>query len=90
MTSRPRVKVGDRVYFPFYPSPMAAEVIEDRGDLGRDGEQIVRVRYFLSGGDVFVPEIIEEMELPVSRLVPPPDPDAASPRRARRRRPASA
>jgi hypothetical protein len=86
---KPRIKVGDRVYFPFSPSPMAAEVIEDRGDLGRDGEQIVRVRYFLKGGDL-EPEVIEETELPVSSLVPPPDPNAAPPRRSRRRRPAPA
>jgi hypothetical protein len=86
VTSKPRVKVGDRVYFRFYPTPMEAEVIEDRGDLGRDGEQIVRVRYTIECGSLFEPDPVEETELPVSRLVPPPDPNAAPQGHSRRRR----
>ncbi len=44
-----------------------AEVIEDRGDLGRGGEQMVRLRYRIDGVDEDF-----ETEEEVSRLLPPP------------------
>ena len=44
-----------------------AVVIEDRGDLGRGGEQIVRLAFTTYYGEE------RETESPVSDLVPPPD-----------------
>ncbi len=44
-----------------------AEVIEDRGDLGRGGEQMVRLRYRIDGVDEDF-----EIERRVSTLLPPP------------------
>jgi hypothetical protein len=67
---------------PFGTSTIAAEVIEDRGDLGIGGRQIVRIRYVLE------PDVVCETEWPAEELLPPPDP--SGPPSARRRRVAPA
>ncbi len=72
-----RVKVGDRVGVPVGGRVLAAEVIEDRGDLGAHGQQVVR----LAVDDPMIPGEHFEIEVPVDWLKPTPSP------RARRSRP---
>jgi hypothetical protein len=58
-----RIRVGDTVAVSRGSRELIAEVIEDRGDLGVDGEQIVRIGWF--------PAEVEEQveyEVPVSEL----------------------
>ncbi len=73
-----RVKVGERVGVDVGGRLLEATVIEDRGDLGARGQQVVR----LCVGEqkrAAAPEPYE-VEMPVDWLQPPP----ASPRRKRR------
>lgn len=63
-----RVKVGQRVGFPVSGRVLAAEVIEDRGDLGARGQQVVR----LSVEDPMIPAEHFEVEVPVEWLAEPP------------------
>ncbi len=64
----PRMTVGTIVGMPDDIGLVReAEVIEDRGDLGRNGEQMVRLRYRVTGLDEDF-----ETERPVSSLLPPP------------------
>jgi len=78
--------VGARVGVPFGTPILPGEVIEDRGDLGIGGRQIVRIRFNVD------PDVVVDTERPAEELLPPPDPDEAPPRSRRRtaRRPASA
>lgn len=65
-----RVKVGERVGVAVGGRLLEATVIEDRGDLGARGQQVVR----LSIGEqkrVATPEPYE-VEMPVDWLQPPP------------------
>jgi hypothetical protein len=39
-----RIRVGEHVRVLFGPNPLVGEVVEDRGNLGVGGRQIVRVR----------------------------------------------
>jgi hypothetical protein len=93
--NRPRMKVGTRVGLQRGDYVREAEVIEDRGDLGRNGEQLVRVQYVMEGDLVTPPETVETGCL-VTDLVPPPAPgvdvELRVPRapRARRRQRATA
>jgi hypothetical protein len=67
--SRPvRVKVGQRVGFSISGRLLTAEVIEDRGDLGARGQQVVR----LSVEDPMIPTEHFEVEVPVDWLAAPP------------------
>jgi hypothetical protein len=75
---RPRLKVGDHVGVPKWPTPVEGWVTEDRGDLGVGGEQVVGVYY------VIEPDVEVFTEHSVSVLVPPPDPAAPEPRKRRR------
>jgi hypothetical protein len=52
---------------PAFGGVVDAEVIEDRGDLGQGGEQIVRLRYRITAAEEDL-----ESEMPVSWLVAPP------------------
>lgn len=71
-----RVKVGDRVGVSVGGRVLSAQVIEDRGNLGAHGQQVVR----LAVGDPMIPWEHFEIEVPVDWL------QAAPPaRRAARR-----
>ena len=63
-----RVKVGQLVGFSVGGRLLAAEVIEDRGDLGASGQQVVRlaVQDPMMKGEHF------EVEVPVEWLADPP------------------
>ena len=63
-----RVKVGERVGVPVGGRILAAEVIEDRGDLGAHGQQVVR----LAVDDPMIPGEHFEIEVPVDWLEPTP------------------
>ncbi len=63
-----RVKVGQRVGFSVSGRLLTAEVIEDRGDLGAHGQQVVR----LSVEDPMIPTEHFEVEVPVDWLAEPP------------------
>jgi hypothetical protein len=63
-----RVKVGQRVGFSFGGRLLSAEVIEDRGDLGARGQQVVR----LAVADPETPSEHFEVEVPVEWLADPP------------------
>ena len=63
-----RVKVGQRVGFSVSGRLLAAEVIEDRGDLGARGQQVVR----LAVEDPMIPGEHFEVEVPVEWLEPAP------------------
>jgi len=63
-----RVKVGQRVGFSVSGRLLAAEVIEDRGDLGARGQQVVR----LAVADPMIPGEHFEVEVPVEWLADPP------------------
>lgn len=56
--SVPRLKLGDRIRFVFGDAEIEAIVIEDRGNLGVGGRQIVRIRTEIEPG------ITEEWETP--------------------------
>jgi hypothetical protein len=64
---RNRIEVGSKVRFRFGVEDVTAEVIEDRGPLGEDGEHIYRVRFWFT--DVSEPREteIEASELKVVR-----------------------
>jgi hypothetical protein len=70
-THAPRVKVGERVGMAVGGRLIEATVIEDRGDLGVRGQQVVR----LSVGEERRAASAEpyEVELPVDWLQPLPD-----------------
>ena len=69
-TPRPtRVKVGQRVGFSVGGRRLAAVVIEDRGDLGARGQQVVR----LAVEDAFNPTDAFEVEVPVDWVEPNPN-----------------
>jgi hypothetical protein len=63
-----RAKVGQRVGFSVSGRLLAAEVIEDRGDLGARGQQVVR----LAVEDPMIPGEHFEVEVPVEWLADPP------------------
>lgn len=63
-----RVKVGDRVGVSVGGRLLAATVLEDRGNLGARGQQVVR----LAVGDPIIPGETFEVELPVDWLLPAP------------------
>lgn len=63
-----RVKVGERVGVSVGGRVLAALVIEDRGNLGARGQQVVR----LAVGDPLLPADQFEVELPVDWLQPAP------------------
>ncbi len=62
----PRVKVGARVRVRFGGHARRATVLEDRGDLGAHGEQVVR----LAVKDPLIPGEHFEIEVPVDWLGP--------------------
>jgi hypothetical protein len=70
-----RVKVGERVGVPVGRRTVEATVIEDRGDLGARGQQVVRLAVGGEGGGrgAGAPEPYE-VELPVDWLAPPRPP----------------
>jgi hypothetical protein len=45
--STPKIFVGQRVKFHRGISEREGVVIEDRGPLGREGRQVIRIRYFV-------------------------------------------
>lgn len=61
-----RFQVGDRVRFPWGGTELEGTVVEDRGFLGVDGEQIVRVRAQFDLG------LMRDAEVRASRLVKVP------------------
>lgn len=61
---RRRFRVGDRVRYTMGARKWVAWVVEDRGNLGRGGEQIVR----LNGSPVADPENLSAFELSASLL----------------------
>lgn len=63
-----RVKVGERVGISVGGRVLAAKVVEDRGDLGAHGEQVVR----LAVEDPMIPSEHFELEVPVGWLAAPP------------------
>ena len=63
-----RVKVGQRVGYSVGGWPRAARVIEDRGDLGSRGQQVVR----LAVEDANAESGAFEVEVPVEWLEPAP------------------
>lgn len=63
-----RVKVGERVGIGVGGRVLAAEVIEDRGNLGVHGEQVVR----LAVEDPMIPSERFEIEVPAGWLEAPP------------------
>lgn len=68
VTAPVRVKVGQRVGYAVAGRLLAAEVIEDRGDLGAQGQQVVR----LAVEEPLNPSEHFEVEVPVEWLVAPP------------------
>jgi hypothetical protein len=62
-SKRRTIRVGSTVRFRFGIEDVTAKVIEDRGPLGEDGEQIYRVRFWFT--DVEEPI---EAEIEASRL----------------------
>jgi uncharacterized protein (DUF433 family) len=68
------LRVGSTVCFRFGITDVTAQVIEDRGPLGKDGERIYRVRFDFAGADEPT-----ETEIEASRLTVVPS--AARPRR---------
>jgi len=79
-----RVKVGERVGVSVGGRLVRATVIEDRGDLGARGQQVVRlaVQAPAAAAEPY------EVELPVDWLQPPPSP-AEAVRRVSTRTPAN-
>jgi hypothetical protein len=69
-----RVKVGERVGVSVGGRVLSAQVIEDRGDLGAHGQQVVR----LAVGDPMIPWEHFEVEVPVDWLQPAPPARRAS------------
>lgn len=65
-----RVKVGARVGVPLGARTVEATVIEDRGDLGARGQQVVRLAIGGEGRGAGAAEPYE-VELPVDWLAPP-------------------
>jgi hypothetical protein len=63
-----RVKVGERVGVSVGGRLLTATVIEDRGNLGARGQQVVR----LAVGEPIIPGQGYEVELPVDWLLPAP------------------
>jgi hypothetical protein len=63
-----RVKVGERVGISVGGRVLAAKVVEDRGDLGAHGEQVVR----LAVEDPMIPSEHFEVEVLVDWLAAPP------------------
>ncbi len=63
-----RVKVGERVGISVGGRVLSARVVEDRGNLGAHGEQVVR----LAVEDPILPSEHFEVEVPVDWLVPHP------------------
>jgi hypothetical protein len=63
-----RVKVGEHVGISVGGRVLGAEVIEDRGDLGADGQQVVR----LAVKDAIDPADAYEVEVPVEWLLAAP------------------
>lgn len=57
-----RLRVGDRVSFAFGKGRIIAMVVEDRGDIGVGGRQLVTVRR--PGHH----EVLQELELPAEEL----------------------
>jgi len=68
--SLPGLAVGSRVGVLFGTKVRAAEIVEDRGPLGKDGDRIVRIRLDFPEEDPI------EFEVPVAWLKPAP-PSAA-------------
>lgn len=58
-----RIKVGDLVAVRYGAREQVAEVVEDRGDLGVGGEQLLRVGWWPSGSSGRL-----EFEVPASDL----------------------
>lgn len=57
-----RLRAGERVTFSYRGHVVQAEVVEDRGDIGVGGRQIVRVRFGEDASD------IAEFEMPATEL----------------------
>jgi hypothetical protein len=66
-STRKTLGVGATVRFVFGITPVTAEVIEDRGPLGKDGETIYRVRFDFAGADEPTETEIEASRLTVVR-----------------------
>ena len=62
MAATRRLKIGDRVKFPWGGTQLDGMIVEDRGDLGVGGEQIVRVRA------EFDLNLVRDAEMRASRL----------------------
>jgi hypothetical protein len=58
-----RLRVGDRVAFSFIGRAIEATVVEDRGDIGVGGRQLVRIRMFSEMDDYD-----REFEMPAEEL----------------------
>ena len=69
----PRFRVGDWVSFPYGPSKVLAEVVEDRGLLGTQGRRLYRVRPDLGQAEATTFEVLDE------DLEAAPAPEAANP-----------
>jgi hypothetical protein len=74
-----KVEVGSIVGVRFASEVRSAEVIEDRGNLGPEGERVVRLRVRVP------PDEETEFEMPVSWLVSWPPSAETQPARPRRR-----
>ena len=60
--TRTHFKVGDRVRFVLGARRVTGTIVEDRGPIGRDGRQLVRVEVKLG------PTYLREFELPAALL----------------------
>lgn len=60
--TRTRFKVGDRVRFKLGAHHVVGRVVEDRGSIGIDGRQLVRVEVEID------PTCLREFELPAALL----------------------
>ena len=79
MNTPQKVEIGSTVGVDFGSEVRPALVIEDRGDLGPGGEQVVRLLLRVP------PDDEAEIEMAVSWLLPwPPEPADPKPKRARR------
>ena len=83
VNKRHRVKVGERFTIYVGQFPVEAVVIEDRGDLGIGGRQIVRIRELTTG----LYDLQREYEVPAEDIpsygVPPAAPPTTTRKRAR-------
>ena len=63
----PHFRVGDWVTLPYGPQRVLAQVIEDRGRLGFQGERLYRIRLHWDLGEASTFEVREEFLRPAAK-----------------------